>query len=243
MPGSWTPSGIESALDNKGPTPRHSDVGRPEGTNKYVPYLRGTLPGKKTRDSAIDQFPSSNLAEWALHPIGLLLTDTTLTQDQVVALLDTLPARAARSCIWDESVAEVTGSHRREVPDVEENIEFLAQLGTSQGFLALLGRLRLRQLQHQTEHTDKYEDALLDCLSDVLTSDPHLFLAKPLIVVCVADFLDWTCGWRERDADDHTNVERRDFWEDILRRTDLAEGEARLRGLNLPPLRYVKRFA
>lgn len=242
MAGSWTPNGIELALDGKGPSPRHSDSDRPDGTNKYAPYLKGALPGQKTLDSAVAQFPSSKLLEWVLHPIGLLLTDTTLTQDQVVALLDTLPAGAARACIWDESLSKVAGSHRREVPDAEENVEFLARLGSCQGFLALLGRLRLRQLQHQTEHNGLYEDALLDCLSDVVTSDPHLFLAKPLILVCIADFLDWMCGWRDPNMEGGSAL-RPDLWGDILLRIDAAEREARLRGLNLPPSRYVQRFA
>lgn len=202
------------------------------------------MPRQKTLNSAVAQFRSSKLLEWVHHPIGLLLTDTTLTQDQVVALLDTLPAGAARACIWDESLSQVAGSHLREIPDAEENIEFLARLGSTHGFLALLGRLRLRlrQLQHQTEHNDLYEDALLDCLSDVVTSDPHLFLAKPLILVCIADFLDWTCGWRYPNTEDGSAL-RPHLWGDILLRIDAAERDARLRGLNLPPSRYVQRFA
>ncbi|MGH8052243.1 MAG: hypothetical protein ACREPB_16405 [Arenimonas sp.] len=239
LAGTWTPGGIERELDNKG----NPGTQTKQGTSRYRQYLEnGTHPKPNTVKAFAKRLMGEHVIEtqllyWAIHPIGILLTSTTLTNDEILDFLDALPTGigSARSLLWDESDIVIRTGFRFEIPDDEENIEALVNLKSTEGFLALLGRLRLRQLQGQLDYVDLYENALVDCFAEVVASDPHLCLAKDAMLITFANFLDWQCGWNQPAKTEANMIvdEGEEFWQDIFHQIGLAQQQAKCTIANL----------
>ncbi|QWP77220.1 hypothetical protein J5226_02105 [Lysobacter sp. K5869] len=240
----WTTTGIEASLDGKGVgTQRGATSG--EGTRKYARYLVGAIPSEKTINAISKKHGNTALRFWAAHPIGQLLTDGDLSADTVLRLLEMLPAGIARSRVWDESPeALARSSFRREVPDDIDTINALADLRTTDAFLALLGRHRLRRLMGQTELDDVYEFALMDCFAAVVGNSPHLCLTKHVLVPVFADYLEWPFGEvaTQRSIAGLDDGSRAEYWDDVARKIDRARMEAELRGISMPPKKYIEDF-
>ncbi|MFK3648013.1 hypothetical protein ACI2IY_06185 [Lysobacter enzymogenes] len=244
LAGTWTTTGIEASLDGKGVgTQRRAISG--EGTRKYARYLTGGIPSEKTINAISAKYPKTALRFWAAHPIGQLLTDGDLTADAVLRLLETLAAGVARSRVWDESPELLArSSFRREVPDDIDTINALADLRTPDALLALLGRHRLRRLMGQTEFDDIYEFALMDCFAAVVGNCPHLCLAKHVLVPVFADYLEWPFGEAptQHSLADRDGGSRAEYWDDVVHQIDRARMEAELRGIPMPPKKYIEDF-
>lgn len=243
LAGTWTTTGIEASLDGKGVGTRDATSG--EGTRKYARYLKGSIPSDKTLSAISAKYPTTLLRFWAIHPIGQLLTDSDLSVDSVLRLLELLPVGPARQLVWVESPGVLAQtSFRREVPDDEETIAALADLRTTDALLALLGRHRLRRLVGQTEYDDVYEFALMDCFGDVVGGDPHLCLAKHVLIRAFADYLEWPCGSRtdQQPATDFDDGSRLRYWEEVAHQIDSARMQAELLGTSMPPKKYIDGF-
>lgn len=240
LAGTWTTTGIEASLDSKGVGTQRGASGG-DGTRKYARYLTGTVPSEKTLRTISIKHPGTSLRLWAVHPIGQLLTDSDLSVDSVLHLMKMLPTGAARQLVWVESSES---SFRREVPDDVECIDTLASLRTTDALLALLGRHRLRRLMGQIEFDDVYEFALMDCFGEIVGSDPHLCLAKHVLIPTFADYLEWPCGGSSEQL--HTaefdDRDRTRYWEGVSRQIDRAQKEAEFRGASMPPRGYIERF-
>ncbi|SDX70717.1 hypothetical protein [Lysobacter enzymogenes] len=242
LAGTWTTTGIEASLDGKGVgTQRGATSG--EGTRKYARYLLGAIPSEKTINAISKKHGNTALRFWTVHPIGQLLTDGDISVDTVLRLLEMLPAGIARSRVWDESPeALARSSFRREVPDDTDTIDSLADLRTTDAFLALLGRHRLRRLMGQTEFDDVYEFALMGCFAAVVGSCPHLCLAKHVLVPAFADYLEWPFGDSptQRPIADLDDGSRAEYWDDVAHQIDRARMEAELRGISMPSKKYIE---
>ena len=196
-------------------------------------------------ESFTKKHPSTCLRFWAIHPIAILLTDSSLKTEVVIDLLDMVPFGTERQLIWDESQATIsTLGRRREYPIDEETIKELADIGTTNAFLALLGRHRLHKLIGQFEFDDLYEFALMDCFAKVVGSDPHLCIAQNTLVTTFADYLQWPpgCGPEYLSGFDFGSTENKQYWAEValqIRRSwKLAEAD----GVLMPPDNYVEKL-
>ena len=244
LAGTWSAATIESTLDDRSVGSREISS-KDDRTNKYVRYLKGAVPNEKTIVSVLAKYPESNLRLWKAHPIGLLLTNGSLDSNAVIDLLELVPHGPERQLLWDES-AETLASlgRRREYPIDEETIGDLSDIGTTNAFLALLGRRRLHNLIGQFELDDFYEVAMMDCFAKVVGSDPHLRITQHILVPAFSDYLQWPpgCGDEYVSGFDFKSMESKRYWKGVNRKITKLQKAAVAAGILMPPGNHVERM-
>ncbi len=188
--GSWDPNTIEEKVFDR--TYKKAGPAKRRGT--FYKAMDGTVVQPRYLPDIEAAFPGTRIRWWRDNPLAEVLCNGSLEQDGVLKALGTCPAGDERQHMWDENFVGMLSweRFRVEVPDSQENIASLVQIGSSESLLVLLGRMRLAQLRGRAELDISYECAVWQTLPTCVARSPHLLLGSQALLAALDGFLSWS---------------------------------------------------
>jgi hypothetical protein len=246
----WLPHPLERAALGRGAANKNNNVD--DTTHAFLHWFKGGLPHANTIKAVCDRYtatadtavgvPASQRLWHFWHgPLAAILCEPSKGLDHIRTQLELLPRGNARAAIWDENWLTVWGERLHlDVPDSPELITSLADCGTYEALLALVGKMRLRQLQGQLDHEVDYENAIWKVLPSAIGSSAQLSLARYELIDAVHKFLTWPPFWGTRKL--AAELERPSY-DELLEHVRRAEQHAIFNGINLPPREVLDRYS
>lgn len=187
---SWEPYAIEFHVYNR----KHNEVDFKKSRATFYPARNGSVPPPSRVKDVETKFPHTRLRWWHAHPIASILCNARLEQDGVLKALGTCPAGDERQHMWDETCVGMASweRFRVEVADSLETIASLAQIGSVESLLVLIGRMRLAQLRGRSELDMAYECAVWKTLPTCIARSPHLLFGSEALLAALDGFLSWS---------------------------------------------------
>ena len=188
--GTWDPNEIETKVFDR--SYKKTGPGKRRGT--FYKAMNGTVLQPRFLPKITEVFPSTRIRWWRDHPLAEILCNGGLEQDGVLKALGACPAGDEREHMWDESCVGMLSweRFRVEVPDSYGTIGTLAQIGTVESLLVLIGRMRLAQLRGRSELDMAYECAVWQTLPTCVARSPHLLLGSEALLAALDGFLSWS---------------------------------------------------
>lgn len=174
---------------------------------RHIGYLPAGTPERKTfsamrgggrpQASHVERlqraYPNSRIKWCWLHPLAKILCDPNLSQDDINELLSQIPNGQVRRQLWDEGgVTMLTGFRVRTRQRWEpRRIQRLVEIATPAALLALVGRMRISQLQGDAFYDDIEEDAIWLMLPRCVVRSNSLILGQDALLLAIDFFLSW----------------------------------------------------
>lgn len=188
--GSWDPNTIEQNVFGR----IYKETGPKKRRGTFYKAMDGTVVQPRYLPDIEAAFPGTRIRWWRDNPLAEVLCNGSLEQDGVLKALRTCPAGDERQHMWDENFVGMLSweRFRVEVPDSHETIASLAQMGSVESLLVLIGRMRLAQLRGQSELDMSYECAVWQALPTCVAQSPHLLLGSEALLAALDGFLSWS---------------------------------------------------
>lgn len=242
--GNWNPNTLEAkALGRATPNRRNSAA---EKTHSFKHYLAGGLPRATTLKRILEVYEGEygpamtesakeQINHWSVNPLGAILCIPG-GHDYVTAHLEMLPQGPARAFVWDEGSSSHFGEPlRKRTSTRKESIDALVQMADYSALLAIVGKMRLMQLEGTFEQWDaRFERAIWKILPRVIATTPQLLVSEDHAICAMEHFLRWEpfsgCRFIRNLQEGYPAPE----WMYVKADIRQEVGAARARGLNLP---------
>lgn len=240
LTGKWQPGAIEVEINERGVKDSAEASTDWEKTGRMSTYRNGGVPHPSTIRRDAKRFEHSNLIHWHFHPIAQILCRPEISHEEVVSILRAIPEPSVRSSIFEEDISSLLGTRLIQFRvDAMDSIEALERTPSHWALLALIGRIKLLQLELRPRLHARYASAVLRNLLVTVPRSPHLFSSCTVLVGAVFDFLgrspfeelsilDWSDPCFSREGNIASLLG--------------AHPNATVDGINLPPLTLVESF-
>lgn len=243
LAGTWSTTGIENALDNRGPANRNEIEVRPPGSNVYRRYLDGRVPSHRKIKAIVEKYPRTSLVAWSQHVLGLLICDQHRRMSELFYL-----AREPDFAEWEIFLYDSNLGNHPSLKQSEDTSRY--QYGTEiTDLISLVARIRFGDKNN--EYKFFLMPQLFDVFPRVIARSPHLYLARDVLLSCLREFMRWPIHYESSDPYSYS-LRTREFsfnerflephWAKLMQEILHEQNISRSHGINLPTEEHVQKY-